>query len=91
MYVMISYDIVDDKTRNKVMKLLKDYGTKVQYSVFECDISEEQFKEIKQKIEELINKEEDKVRYYPICKACLKRVVISGWGEIREDEGFEVI
>ncbi len=91
MYVMVSYDIVDDKIRNKVMKFLKDYGTRVQYSVFECDINEEQFNKMKKGVEELIDKKRDRVRYYPICKACLKRVVISGWGEIKEDEGFEII
>jgi CRISPR-associated protein Cas2 len=88
---MVSYDIVDDKIRNKVMKFLKDYGTRVQYSVFECDINEEQFNKMKKGVEELIDKKRDRVRYYPICKACLKRVVISGWGEIKEDEGFEII
>ena len=91
MYVMVSYDIVDDKIRNKVMKFLKDYGTRVQYSVFECDINEEQFNKMKKGVEEFIDKKRDRVRYYPICKACLKRVVISGWGEIKEDEGFEII
>ena len=91
MYVMVSYDIVDDKTRYKVMKFLKDFGNRVQYSVFECNIDEERFKRIKKGVENLINKREDKVRYYFICKACIKRVVISGWGEIEEDEGFQII
>ena len=88
---MVSYDIVDDKTRYKVMKFLKDFGNRVQYSVFECDIDEERFKKMKEGIEKLINKKEDRVRYYLICKACIKRVVISGWGEIEEDEGFQII
>ena len=91
MYVMVSYDIVNDRTRYKVMKFLKDFGTRVQYSLFECDVDEEQYKRMKQGIEELINKKEDKVRYYRICRACMKRVVISGWGEIKEDEGFEIV
>ena len=56
MYVMVSYDIVDDKTRTKVMNFLKDYGTRVQYSVFECELSEEKFKEMKKGVEALINK-----------------------------------
>lgn len=91
MYVMVSYDIVNDRTRYRVMKFLKDFGTRIQYSVFECDLNEEEFKRMKNGIEELIDKKEDKMRYYFICKACLKRVVISGWGEIKEDVGFEII
>ena len=92
MYVMVSYDIVDDRTRLKVMKFLKDFGTRVQLSVFECDLPDEKhFRRMKQGVEELINKREDRVRYYPICKSCLKKTVISGWGEIEEDEGFYVV
>jgi len=91
MHIIVSYDIVDNKIRNKVMKLLKDFGNHVQYSVFECDLNEDQFNRMKQGIEALINKKEDRVRYYIICKACMKRVVISGWGEIEEDEGFHII
>ena len=45
MYV-ISYDIVSDKLRNKVAKILLDYGKRVQYSVFECYISQKQFEEL---------------------------------------------
>jgi len=90
-YILVSYDIVEDKTRNRVSKFLKDYGTRVQLSVFECDLKEEQFKSMKKGLEKLIDKKQDRVRYYPLCKQCVGRVVISGWGEVREDQGFEVI
>ena len=43
MYVMVSYDIVEDRARTKVMKFLKDYGNRVQLSVFECDLHRETF------------------------------------------------
>ncbi|MBW1730600.1 MAG: CRISPR-associated endonuclease Cas2 [Deltaproteobacteria bacterium] len=91
MYILVSYDIVDDKIRNRVSKYLKDFGTRVQKSVFECDLDEQQFAKMKKGLEALINRKEDRVRYYPLCKQCVGRVVISGWGEISEDEGFEVI
>ena len=39
MYV-ISYDISENKIRNKVAKILEGYGKRIQYSVFECDIDE---------------------------------------------------
>ncbi len=43
MYV-VSYDIGSDKLRNKVAKVLLGYGNRVQYSVFECHISQERCK-----------------------------------------------
>ena len=91
MNVMVSYDIVEDRTRTKVMKFLKDYGNRVQLSVFECDLSDDQYQRMKEGVEDLINRKEDRVRYYRLCKGCVSRVVISGWGEIEQDEGFEII
>ena len=35
MYV-VSYDITSDRLRNKIAKTLEGYGTRIQYSVFEC-------------------------------------------------------
>ena len=37
MHYTVAYDITDDKRRNRVAKILKDFGTRIQYSVFECD------------------------------------------------------
>ena len=91
MYTLVSYDIVDNGTRRDVMKFLKNFGNRIQLSVFECDLDEAGYRRMKQGIEVLIDGKEDRVRYYRICKSCVDRVVISGWGEIREDEGFEII
>jgi len=91
MYTMVSYDIVKNKTRTRVMKFLKDFGDRVQLSVFECDLDDAQYARMKEGVEKLINQKEDRVRYYRLCKSCMSRVVISGWGEIEQDEGFTII
>jgi CRISPR-associated protein Cas2 len=70
MYIVVSYDIADDKRRNKVMNELKNYGTHVQYSVFECDLSSTQVREMKMKLRKLIKQSEDSIRYYFLCKGC---------------------
>ena len=36
MIYVISYDIDDDKRRNKISKVLEEYGVRVLESVFEC-------------------------------------------------------
>ena len=91
MYVIISYDITSSKRRTKVMKFLMDYGTRVQKSVFECFINEEQFFYIKKTIKTLINHRKDRVRYWEICNSCASKVEILGWGEIKEDDTFSII
>ena len=88
---MISYDIVEDKKRLKLMKFLRDFGDRVQKSVFECNLSPETFTMVRAEVEKIINKKKDRVRYYKICKGCFDRIEISGWGEVTEEEEFTVI
>lgn len=91
MFVIISYDIVANRTRNKVMKYLKDYGDHVQLSVFECVLDSVLLERIKEHIESLIDGERDSVRYYPLCKGCVGRVETLGWGDPPTNEPFEIV
>jgi len=85
MRVVISYDIVEDGRRNKIADLLKDYGTRVQYSVFECDINNETLRALINQLDGLIDHRDDSVRVYVICKGCLARGVALGRsGELGE-------
>ncbi|MBW1973230.1 MAG: CRISPR-associated endonuclease Cas2 [Deltaproteobacteria bacterium] len=85
-YIVISYDIVDDKKRNRVAKILLDYGRRVQKSVFECRVGEKEYLKIKERIEKTIDMNEDSVRYYFLCAKCQENIDISGWGTVTEDE-----
>lgn len=38
--ILVSYDISDDKLRSRFAKFLKKFGHRLQYSVFEIDVSE---------------------------------------------------
>lgn len=68
---LISYDITDNGTRGKIAKVLSGYGQRVQYSVFECRITEQQYKELYQKLVILMQKEEEgNIRIYNICGKC---------------------
>lgn len=91
MFVMISYDVVDDKKRLKLMKFLKDYGNRVQKSVFECNLTQNTYERVKRGVEKIINKRKDRVRYYRICKGCIEKIEISGWGEVSENEEFIIV
>lgn len=43
MFVVVSYDIVNDRQRQRLAKVLGDYGQRVQKSVFECRVDERLF------------------------------------------------
>ncbi len=84
-FFIISYDIVKDHKRTQVSKILLNYGSRVQKSVFECVITEKQYLELREKVEKKLDFDTDSVRYYRICKKCLAAVEVTGWGTVTED------
>lgn len=85
MFFIVSYDIVVDRKRSQVSKVLLNYGKRVQKSVFECVITEKEFAEMRGKVEKLMDFDTDSVRYYRICRRCLETVEVDGWGTVTED------
>jgi CRISPR-associated protein Cas2 len=79
-FILVTYDIEDDRRRTKIHKLLEGYGSAVQFSVFECFISEEEYAEMRMRLQRLLdtNHPEDSVRYYVLCRVCVERVEIDG-------------
>lgn len=76
---VISYDIAKDKTRTKVAKLLENYGVRMQYSVFECDLDDKRFNELFSEIKKMdINANIDSIRFYKLCKNCEKGIKTIG-------------
>lgn len=63
MYLMIVYD-VNAKRVNKVKSCLRTYLYWIQNSVFEGEISEVKYKEMINKVKELIDEDEDSIVIY---------------------------
>jgi CRISPR-associated protein Cas2 len=70
---VIVYDIPDDRRRARLHTALLDFGTPVQYSVFECWVTAAEFKKLQGKVRRLIRPRKDHVRYYYLCAACVER------------------
>ena len=62
-FYLVSYDIVDDKRRNRVFRTLMDFGDRVQYSVFCCQLSERELLNLKEKLRARIHMTEDQVLF----------------------------
>ena len=58
---LYSYDITDDKRRNKVFKTLEGFGDHLQYSVFLCELSGKECAVLNGRLAEHINPFEDQV------------------------------
>ena len=85
MFYVISYDIPDDRRRGQLAKVLKGFGTRVQYSVFEAHLNKRQYEELKRAVERLIEPAEDSVRYYVLCSGCVGRVEVPAVGNVTSD------
>jgi CRISPR-associated protein Cas2 len=85
MFYVISYDIPDNQRRNQLAKVLKGFGTRVQYSVFEAHLNKRQYEELKRAVDRLIEPSEDSVRYYAFCSACADRIEVPAVGEVTSD------
>ena len=90
MFYVVSYDIIDDKRRAKVADILLDFGKRVQYSVFECELTEDYLENLVRKLEEIVDAE-DSIRIYSLCSNCMKSIRILGTGNITKDENVVIL
>jgi len=66
MYVIITYDITDDKRLNKVRKILRKYLYWTQLSTFEGEISEGKLSKCMAEVNNVIEIKEDSVYVYKV-------------------------
>jgi len=60
---LVCYDIANDKRLRKVFKTCRNYGDHLQYSVFECDLTETERVKFESELDEIINHLEDQVLF----------------------------
>ncbi|WP_028778864.1 CRISPR-associated endonuclease Cas2 [Shimazuella kribbensis] len=80
MLVLVTYDVstttAEGKKRlRKVAQLCQNYGQRVQNSVFECIVDTTQFTALKISLKNVINVEEDSLRFYRISGSNYKNKV----------------
>lgn len=90
MFYVVSYDIPDDKKRNHVAKTLLDFGTRVQYSVFECIMDDDGVKRLIARLSDLVS-DEDSVRLYALCAKCENAALVLGTGRTTKDENVYIL
>ena len=77
MPLVLAYDIPNDKRRDRLRKTLLRFGTPVQYSVFECDLTR-QLERMRKAVLAVISLPEDNVRYYTLCRGCVRGAEVFG-------------
>lgn len=72
----------------KVAKTCVDYGQRVQNSVFECALDSAQYAVLKHKLESLIDKDNDSLRFYRIGKSWQEKIEHMGAKSSYDPEGI---
>lgn len=83
MYILITYDVdtvseMGQKRLRQVARICKDYGLRVQNSVFECEVTEAQYIKLKDMISAAIDRSLDSIRFYHLNRNENRRVVTLG-------------
>jgi CRISPR-associated protein Cas2 len=91
LFYVVAYDIPDDKRRKKVSDLLEGYGKRVQYSVFECVLSQGKYDELRSRLRKRVKLSEDSVRFYPLSRHTLSQVETWGGVSVTEMPGSTII
>lgn len=74
--ILIIYDIVDNKRRNKMVSALEKYGLRVQKSAFEAYITRKQYEKMEREITKIIDADEDSLRIYILAN----HTSVRSWG-----------
>lgn len=69
-FIVIAYDVTDDKRRGKVIKAIEKYGTRINKSVYECMVTKSQYERLLESLEKIIKSGEDQLAIYPLCLDC---------------------
>ena len=88
MYIVVTYDVPEDKRRNKIHKILKSYGQWMQYSVFECDLTNTQYAKLRSRLSKEIKADQDSIRFYFLCACCSGKVERIGGQELVDNTIF---
>lgn len=96
MFVLVTYDVKTSdpggkKRLRRVAKACKDYGQRVQFSVFECIVDPAQWTKLRQRLIEEIDEETDSLRFYFLGSNWKHRVEHIGAKPSIDQEGLLLI
>ena len=63
-FVLAIYDIIDNKRRRKMVKVLESFGVRVQKSAFECVLDKKRYDQLLRAAPRCIDHNEDSLRIY---------------------------
>jgi CRISPR-associated protein Cas2 len=90
MFIVVSYDIANDRRRARVLKTMKGYGRRVQFSVFECELSAVSFKRMHGQLFKIFAPKEDSIRFYFLDEDTVARIEAAGVGLLERVQPYRI-
>jgi len=83
MQVLVTYDVKTEhaagrRRLHKTAQVCKNYGQRVQKSVFECSLNEMQYENLLNELRRIINENEDSIRVYRLHEPKEKFLLVYG-------------
>jgi CRISPR-associated protein Cas2 len=85
-YLIIAYDTPSDKRRTKIVKALKRYGERRQYSLFEARVNRDQLAALKRELLKAVDEAEDTLAIYFLTPESLERTFRIGHSALKRLE-----
>ncbi|MEK7719170.1 MAG: CRISPR-associated endonuclease Cas2 [Bacteroidota bacterium] len=72
-FIVVAYDIADNRRRSKIAKVLEQHGIRCNESVFECLLTEAKIRNLQKQLLKLAHDNEDIILYYFLCLPCVMK------------------
>ena len=90
-FYLLAYDVTDDRRRAKLAKFLESLGARVQGSVFEAYLTDEELKKLKTRVQRVLEMKQDSLRIYFVCETCRGKEQTVGVGKVTEPPGVMIV
>lgn len=87
---IVAYDITSPRRLRRMALVCLDYGIRIEKSVFECNLRNDQFDELWKKLKGIANRDVDSLACYPVCAACEKNVSFYGRAGRTAQDGAKI-
>lgn len=96
MMVLVTYDVSTETKEGRsrlrrIAKTCEDWGQRVQFSVFECDLDPAQWTALRARLIGIIDPENDSLRFYLLGREWRKRVEHVGAKPSKDMDGLLIV
>jgi len=84
-FTVIAYDVSDNRRRRALVRVLEAFGDRVQESVFEAWLTDQERRKLEQRAYGCLKSSEDRLAIYVLPRIDREAIVSLGLGEITKD------